>query len=433
MKTYSLLFIFFILTGVVFAQTVSFSFPVLPEKAIKAYYFRGDKTDSLQIQLDGNGSGKAIFPENHAGFVQAVVNDISLVEFIVGENNFQIRSEALQPSNQNITFSESEENDFFSSILDKKRKNRQKSSWLKAGAEIYKEDKELNEVLERRRTQNENEKRTIDKEIAASSLYAARFLQIIDFVDELYQAVNKQDASQLKQVKTYLQTEMDWSALYTSGQGWTMVHANMLKLFRNENPNPSSRETQQAYAGFVSPLMEKTNEPVRSAMLKSILDECESLGWETAKEAIVSYIITNNVIIDTSHSAIARLMQAHKAGAGETAPEISGIDNLRNSLVVFHELGCGSCDTEMELLKKNYSHLQSVGIRIISISGKMDQVAFKNMAESFPWQDKLCDCSEEVNGSHFENYGIAGTPTFILIDKDGIIQGRYARLSDVVM
>jgi len=47
------------------------------------------------------------------------------------------------------------------------------------------------------------------------------------------------------------------------------------------------------------------------------------------------------------------------------------------------------------------------------------------------WADKLCDY-KGFDGDNFRNYGIVGTPTYILIDKERIIRGRYVQLRELI-
>jgi hypothetical protein len=54
---------------------------------------------------------------------------------------------------------------------------------------------------------------------------------------------------------------------------------------------------------------------------------------------------------------------------------------------------------------------------------------FEYTASGLPWSDKFCDF-KGFDGENFRNYGIVGTPTFILTDDGGIVRGRYARLSE---
>ena len=119
---------------------------------------------------------------------------------------------------------------------------------------------------------------------------------------------------------------------------------------------------------------------------------------------------------------------------GHLAPEIRiGEESFlpKNSLLIFYETGCGNCHNELEELKNKYSLLSGNQIRVISISADISEEVFEYTSSGFPWEDKICDF-EGFDGMNFRNYGIVGTPTFILIDQDGIVRSRYAQLKELL-
>jgi thioredoxin-related protein len=100
-----------------------------------------------------------------------------------------------------------------------------------------------------------------------------------------------------------------------------------------------------------------------------------------------------------------------------------------NALVVFYESGCNNCDNELVQLRGNYSLIKEKGYDIISVSADRDKETFEKTSNVFPWKEKMCDF-QGFEGINFRNYGIVGTPTIFITDKDGTIIGRYARLVD---
>jgi len=49
--------------------------------------------------------------------------------------------------------------------------------------------------------------------------------------------------------------------------------------------------------------------------------------------------------------------------------------------------------------------------------------------DALPWTEKLCDL-KGFEGEYFKKYGVIGTPTIFVLDKDKTITGKYAHLSD---
>jgi len=417
-----------------------FAFPALPGAEVRCYYFRGAELDSLVVNLDAEGRGNIVFPEGYRGYVQAVVNRVSLVEFIAGEEVLVIESNDPRPDNRNVHFPGSEENGFFFGMMERKKTNEQEKAWItsptsppalstREGAPKEGETKEwrkLRKALKGVEKANAKEAEQIEKEIAASPLYAARFIEIADFADALFYAENQRDTAKMACVKEYLHNRMDWKTLYTAGQFWTMVHNYTLSMFNKEDPARKLHETQQLYAEFVSPLLKKTEEPMRSAMLQSIVKECEAFGWELAKTEVVEYIVNNNVMIAGSSPGIQRIMQGHRARAGEKAPHLSPAPSQGGGgdlspgpspqergeklkiILSFYEPGCDNCERELQALEENRVQLEEQGYRIITISSE-----------------------DEGATEAFRDYGIMSTPTFFMIDEEGIIEAREAQLQEL--
>jgi peroxiredoxin len=101
-----------------------------------------------------------------------------------------------------------------------------------------------------------------------------------------------------------------------------------------------------------------------------------------------------------------------------------------NSLVVFYESGCNSCDNELLHLRGLYPQLQEKNIRVISVSADKDEAVYWKNAEAFPWDVKICDF-QGFAGVNFKNYDIFGTPVIFLIDNKGVITGKYAQILNI--
>jgi hypothetical protein len=81
-------------------------------------------------------------------------------------------------------------------------------------------------------------------------------------------------------------------------------------------------------------------------------------------------------------------------------------------------------------LRGNYSLIKAKGYDVISVSADLDKETTEKTSNVFPWKEKICDY-KGFEGVNFENYGIVGTPTIFVTDKEGTITGRYARLADM--
>jgi hypothetical protein len=123
-------------------------------------------------------------------------------------------------------------------------------------------------------------------------------------------------------------------------------------------------------------------------------------------------------------------MTLFKLGKGSRVPELSfGALPKGKVLLVFYESGCNACENEMQQLKGNYPLLREKGYEVVSVAADKDEQVFRNTSEGFPWTAKYCDF-QGFSGTDFRNFGVIGTPAFHVIDEQGVLQGRYARLYD---
>jgi peroxiredoxin len=130
---------------------------------------------------------------------------------------------------------------------------------------------------------------------------------------------------------------------------------------------------------------------------------------------------------------VKRMLGALSLNKGAQAPKIEGLSEpiAQPTIVVFFDSDCDHCRTEIDRLKEQYQEITKKGYRIITISGDMHSGNYQPYAATFPWKktDQLCDF-KGLEGTNFKNYGIVGTPMIFVIDKTGVISGKYAQLHE---
>ena len=68
-------------------------------------------------------------------------------------------------------------------------------------------------------------------------------------------------------------------------------------------------------------------------------------------------------------------------------------------------------------------------MRVLSIASDEDEHIFSSRAASLPWTEKWYD-SRGFYSPDFENYGVASTPTLVVVNPDGRIAGSYHTLEE---
>jgi peroxiredoxin len=148
------------------------------------------------------------------------------------------------------------------------------------------------------------------------------------------------------------------------------------------------------------------------------------------------YLIQSDKIINPQ-GLVKKMLMQYRFEPGMSAPKIKIKENQyidfhkNTTLVVSYETGCTICDNEINQLTDNYKVLKEKGIEVVSIAADHDKNTFENSSKNFLWQKKLCDFNG-FGGDNFSNYAIIGAPTMYMIDKEGIIMGKYASVKEII-
>jgi hypothetical protein len=425
-----ILSLFILISFVSQGQTrkLHFDFPALAGDTLKLYYAQGNKTDSLSIELGHQGKADILFPlPDFRGMVHLYSPEAGGTEFIVAEPDMHIVCEADQINQESVRLPDSEENSFLFRIFNRKAQLLGHIGWILQGGQLYKPGTEMIAILEKELSGMQKELVVVDDSIARSPLYAAKFLKIAGFMDRLFDAEQQLDPKKWKQVSTEMENTLDVVTLYSTGQFWGSAHNHYINLFNRFN----DEDKQEQYAASILKTALRLNATIRESFFAGAIQECERFGWAGAEGIILRGIVNNYPDMELKDGQLRRLTGIFKTIEKSKAPALVGVKLTSvPTLLLFYETGCGNCEVQIEALKRQYPLLKQKGIRVITLSSDGSKEVFEQLAKDFPWEDKLCDY-KGFEGENFLRYGIIGTPTFYFIDKDGIIQGRYATLSEI--
>ncbi|NDV94165.1 hypothetical protein D0T84_04435 [Dysgonomonas sp. 521] len=260
-----------------------------------------------------------------------------------------------------------------------------------------------------------------------STLYASRFVDMIRYSQSL-RKINSQMIPNLMEktnIRNYATNNLDLELLYTSGL-WYEVVDGLLRLYGG----------QQALGENMVQILENIkSEEVFVHLVDNLITITEQYGWDDAFNIIIPYVESSGRI-PVPQGKIYLAFALAKAREGIKAPEIEGLAKSlqqgasKYNLLVFYNPGCENCHVQIKQLIKKYTELKDRGVRIISISGGSDKLAFEQEQKEYPWEDKLCDFNG-FSGKNFINFGIMGTPVFFLLDKEGYIVKRFAQVSEL--
>lgn len=435
MKKILLLFTSTVFCACLGAQTIDLSFPRHAEKNLELMLKQGTASELLiKTNLDENGQALIQIPEtrkNYAGMLTITIGKgEAQMDFIFNKNeNMRLSCEEEYPHGGNVLFENSAENQSLQRWFMGQSILQQKLGYLYYLQELYRKEDSFYGSLETEKKELEKQLSILENEIEESDLYAAEFMRLHKFLSKDIALLVYADSAQMAQTRAYLTDTLNLAALYTSGLWFELLNGS-LALY-DENTAYHSE-----FIKDMTKLLNKADDKVYTSLAENLFSICQSMAWNDLEEEL-AYILINDGRIKEPTGKLKQLMTLFKLSKGSKAPALivqannySLQDSGQPTILVFYETGCGNCENEMQQLRGNYSVLKEKGYEVVSVSADMDMDVFNNTAKLFPWEAKYCD-GEGFEGDNFKNYGVIGTPTFYLIDKDGAIQGRYARLVDM--
>lgn len=427
MRNNILLTILVTLSSSVFSQTIKLDFPHFANKEYAFWVFQADTQDTLSVgKLDSQGKATLVIPPSHKGFrglSQWRLTEGGGLDLIINNENFIIGSSETIPDSNNITYSGSDENEFFIKQYEDQQTLLTKISVMQQALEIYPKTDTLYPSFEKELKGLNTAFEALQHQTATSPLYAGRLRQIIDYQRGIGSRLHASEQDGANDFNRFMVDQLKMEDLYTSGSwndlidSWFSMQTNVIK-----NDSLLLADTRTILSRIISI-------DVYTAFAEKIVVLYSKYGKDDLLHLLAADF-ANSGKLNNPGSYLQRLTAVT---LGSPAPKVEGLDyNLPNkgkTLLFFYESGCGNCSSELRELKNNYSKLNKQNIRVISIAADRDQNVFNMNSSDFEWNDKLCDL-KGVNGINFKNFGVIGTPTIIVIDENNNISGRYARLID---
>jgi peroxiredoxin len=265
-----------------------------------------------------------------------------------------------------------------------------------------------------------------------SPLFAAKFRQIVNLTTGIGTIITLDEKEKANNINSFITNELDFSILYTSNHwggiinSWIQIHTQVLKddakLVADATTILNRIQSDAVYTDFVINLTKELTKAGKDDTLFTLIPIIKK-----SKRLLHYEGVLNVFKQDLSGKAPDLIIKNTNGSAILKTTEL----NLKYSLLLFYQSDCGHCETTIEALKKNYKDLVAKNIKIISIAGDTDQSTFEKSASTFPWSDKYRD-TEGMKGVNFVNYGVIGTPTMYVINKEGSIVKKTASFSEVL-
>lgn len=210
-----------------------------------------------------------------------------------------------------------------------------------------------------------------------------------------------------------------------------------LTLYQKQGMPQEELENQLLTA--VDTVLEKAfvDQQVYEFVVNFLIKGFEAISFEKGLEHIANHNLVNELCVNTDRKKAleTKLELIKRIAIGQPAPDFEFTDNTgqlttldrvkaEKTILVFWASWCPHCDDILPTFQEYYDPLNTANLEIISVSIDEDSVSWQkavaengynwvNIAELKGWQ-----------GPIVEQYGIAATPTFIVLDKDKIIIGK---------
>jgi thiol-disulfide isomerase/thioredoxin len=196
---------------------------------------------------------------------------------------------------------------------------------------------------------------------------------------------------------------------------------------------PHAIQLEKSKEGIDEIFRHFTNEETRKFAINYLSKGFKQLG----REDLLQYVDLNYSSIEqceNPNDLKKRLEGYEKLKVGNIAPPIvfdgkNILDNITDTaVVVFWATWCEHCRMEIPALNEYQKRKK---IPVFAISLDEDKEAFKIVSEQLSDFSNYCDY-KKWDSPTVKNYYVKGTPTYILIDKDKKIIGKYISIKDVV-
>ncbi|MDR0505228.1 MAG: redoxin domain-containing protein [Dysgonamonadaceae bacterium] len=384
----------------------------LPHFADKQYVFylmHGDRQDTVQSgYLDKEGKTFLALPEMYRDFIGMskfmIVGEGGLEIILNREPEFTVSCTEAMPNMSNIHYVGSAENNFLFEQYGKQIKIIERTLAVEEILQLYSSREEpLFRPLQTEFDRLHKQYAKLQDETAQSRFYAARIREMGDFLQGLGSRTNLTEEEIQHEQRDFVLSKIDFQQLYNSGL-WNDVLGRWIGIETGLGDSILLADTRNMLARC------KDQELHREFINKLII-----LYNKYGKENLLSQLGVDDLLAPGHYAPKLRLENAY----------ITPVQ----SLVIFYESGCNSCENELVQLRANYRILHEQGLRVISISADRDEGTYRKNADLFTWTDKYCDY-KGFSGENFINYQAVGTPIIFVINKEGIITGRYARLAE---
>ncbi len=405
-------------------------------------YHEGNQQIIDTAQTDQSGSFSFTLPEDaEPGMYVVYAGPNELLEVVFNHENIKFKTTGSSMEDK-IEFSESKENKIYYNYVYVKTHNQYKLNLLRPAIRNYPKDDSFYQTMvdEYNRLVEQINNTVKVAMINDPDKLATRFIRSDWPVIPPAGLTEDEEIDYLKKhfldhVDFYDTTLINSSILSSRVIGY-------LQLFQNKNM--TKEQAEEAMKPALDTILEKAtlNGKVYGYVLDYLVGGFETVGFDKLLIYLADKEAADNICEDSTRKEVANKLElAKKLAIGAVVPQIKSEDiygksfdlmkvNAPKTVLVFWASWCPHCTQTLPKLKQLYENYPrqfevvavSVDEDINNVKNSVSDYGFNwiNIAEGMGWDGKIP-----------LEYGISGTPTFFVLDKDKKIISKPRDMSEL--
>jgi peroxiredoxin len=367
------------------------------------------------------------------------------LDMIYTGKGFSVECLSEKPGPDNIIYTGNPENDYL-----KAQHRRQQTILDKLGAvnhllQVYAPDEFLHKTALEEQVHLRQAFAQAQADRADSSLYAARFGEIVDFTRGITDRIYDNPKDHTAYFNDFVTHTLDFKDLNTSGHWDQVLHQWLMMNIRSEHG-------EQAFQDRLNKIIARID---RDDILAAFAEKTVPLLVETGKDdllpTIADHLKNRSAAQANLSSGVRNMMASVKILTGKQGPDLIFQAPVRTqtatssediiietekldadyTILLFYKGDCPLCEDALIDLANKYQRLKVQNVRVIAISADNTEQGFQKKLAYHQWPDNYCDFTG-MAGEDFTNYGVLGVPTLFLLDQEGVVVKKTALVDELI-
>jgi peroxiredoxin len=431
------------------AEEIRLHFPYFGGHQYDWQIFQGDKMLTVQSgQISPDGRVILTMPEtyqDYRGMTRWLLKKGGGLDMIYVGNGFSVECLSEQPGSDNIIYTGNPENDYLKSQHRRQQKLLDKLGAINHLLQVYATDEALHTTAQAEQAHLHQAFEQVQMDRAESSLYAARFGEIVDFTRGIADRIYENPEDHIDYFIDFVTHTLDFNDLYTSGHWDQVLHHWVMMNIRSEKGD-------LAFTGRLEKVLFRMGrDNIVAAFAEKAIPLLVEKGKDDLLPTISGHLANQPAVKEALSSDVKNMMASVKILTGKQAPDlifhapvrnqtgkisqdfIIGTDNLEAvyTILLYYQGECPLCEDALIDLANKYDSLKDQNVRVIAISADKTEQGFKKKLAYHQWPDNYCDFTG-MAGENFINYGVLGVPTLFLLDREGMVVKKAAMVDEVL-